>query len=307
MKILIELPTWMGDTVMATPAIESLLDHINDVEISLIGTVNSIELFKYHPKIIKTYVLNRKLIYYVKDLTKLEEYDVYFTFRSSIRATLTKFFIQSKAKYQFNKKNYLAFHQVEKYNNFVADVFKIQGQAKKLVIHKSKAKKYSRNKLLGINPGSSYGSAKRWYPEQFAQVASSLASEYDIVIFGGLNEMDIAHDIENYLIEYGTLNYQNLSAKTNIDELVNQIAGLDLFITGDSGPMHLAAAFEIPTIAIFGPTRHDETSQKALPLHHLLCFALHRMRRCQTRFRLYRPHGFATQQSSPSLGRSRPR
>ena len=52
MKILIELPTWMGDTVMATPAIESLLDHINDVEISLIGTVNSIELFKYHPKII---------------------------------------------------------------------------------------------------------------------------------------------------------------------------------------------------------------------------------------------------------------
>ena len=129
------------------------------------------------------------------------------------------------------------------------------------MIHKSKAKKYSRNKLLGINPGSSYGSAKRWYPEQFAQVASSLASEYDIVIFGGLNEMDIAHDIENYLIEYGTLNYQNLSAKTNIDELVNQIAGLDLFITGDSGPMHLAAAFEIPTIAIFGPTRHDETSQ----------------------------------------------
>ena len=46
-----------------------------------------------------------------------------------------------------------------------------------------------------------------------------------------------------------------------IDELINQIANLDLFITGDSGPMHLAAAFQIPTVAIFGSTNDKETSQ----------------------------------------------
>ena len=40
-----------------------------------------------------------------------------------------------------------------------------------------------------------------------------------------------------------------------------QISKLDLFITGDSGPMHIAASFQIPTIAIFGPTNHNETSQ----------------------------------------------
>ena len=46
-----------------------------------------------------------------------------------------------------------------------------------------------------------------------------------------------------------------------IDELIYYISALDMFVTGDSGPMHLAAAFEVPTVAIFGPTKHQETSQ----------------------------------------------
>ena len=115
--------------------------------------------------------------------------------------------------------------------------------------------------MLGINPGASYGSAKRWYPKEFAKVAIDLSSQYDIIIFGGPNEKDIAEDIEKYLIEKGVENYKNLTAQTTINELITQISNLDLFITGDSGPMHLAAAFQIPTIAIFGPTKDNETSQ----------------------------------------------
>ena len=45
--------------------------------------------------------------------------------------------------------------------------------------------KIGKNKFLGINPGASYGNAKRWYPKEFADVAISLSSQYDIVIFGG--------------------------------------------------------------------------------------------------------------------------
>ena len=63
------------------------------------------------------------------------------------------------------------------------------------------------------------------------------------------------------MIEYGVSNYQNLVAKTNIKELIAQISTLDFFITGDSGPMHLAAALQIPTVSIFGPTKDEETSQ----------------------------------------------
>ena len=134
--------------------------------------------------------------------------------------------------------------------------------AGKLVVHKGKKSITNNPKpLVGINPGASYGSAKRWYPQEFAKVAYELSSQYEIIIFGGPNEIDIAVDIEKLLVEKGITNYTNLAGNTTIQELINRISSLDLFITGDSGPMHLAASFQVPTVAIFGPTKDEETSQ----------------------------------------------
>ena len=53
MKILIELPSWLGDAVMTTPAIENLANFFEDSEIILIGSVISIEALKNHPKVTK--------------------------------------------------------------------------------------------------------------------------------------------------------------------------------------------------------------------------------------------------------------
>ena len=261
MKILIELPTWLGDTVMATPAIENLASHFNNVEITLLGSFVSIAAFKNHPKVLKTYVLDKQYINLYKTLKDFDEFDVFFSFRSSLRSKFIKFYISSKSKYQFDKKKYIKDHQVEKYNNFINDSLNINTFASKLILHTKEKNTDGKNKLLGINPGASYGSAKRWYPKEFAKVAIDLSSQYDIIIFGGPNEKDIAKDIEKYLIEKGVENYKNLAAQITINELITQISNLDLFITGDSGPMHLAAAFQIPTVAIFGPTKDNETSQ----------------------------------------------
>ena len=261
MKILIELPTWLGDTVMTTPAIENLVKHFGNVEITLLGSFISIEALKNHPNVIKTYVLDKKFINLYKTLNDLEEFDLFFSFRNSLRAKFIKFFISSKAKYQFDKKKYKNNHQVEKYNNFVNHSLKINVLASGLILHSVKQSKNKKNKVLGISPGASYGVAKRWYPKEFADVAIDLSSQYDIIIFGGPGEKDIGKDIEKYLIEKGVDNYKNLTAKITIKELISQIANLDLFITGDSGPMHIAAAFQIPTVAIFGPTNDKETSQ----------------------------------------------
>ena len=52
MKILIELPTWLGDTIMASPAIENLATHFENPEITLIGPYTSIEVLKNHPKVV---------------------------------------------------------------------------------------------------------------------------------------------------------------------------------------------------------------------------------------------------------------
>jgi heptosyltransferase-2 len=68
----------------------------------------------------------------------------------------------------------------------------------------------SNKKILGINPGASYGSAKRWYPQEFVKVATELSDEYDIIIFGGASEVDIAGDIEQGLANNNITNYTNL-------------------------------------------------------------------------------------------------
>ena len=262
MKILIELPTWLGDCVMATPAIENIVNFYKDIEITFIGSFMSIEAMKNHPKMVKTVVLDKKYGVLYKTAKNLGEFDAFFSFRSSVRSKFLKFSISAKNKYQFDKNKYINCHQVKKYNDFVNDSLNINSSPGKLKLYtQSQSSDIGQKPILGINPGASYGSAKRWYPEEFAKVASELSNQYDILIFGGPDEKDIAMDIEKSLIEKGIDNYQNLAGETTISNLINHISKLDLFITGDSGPMHVAAAFQVPTVAIFGPTKDDETSQ----------------------------------------------
>lgn len=262
MRILIELPTWLGDTVMASPAIENLINHFKDPKITIIGSKISIETFKNHPKIINYFLLNKNYYSNYQIAKKLGEFDIFFSFRSSIRARIFKSMISSKIKYQFEKKNYSKSHQVKKYNRFINQCLGIEKEPGKLIIYGTDIiSKKNKFPCLGINPGSSYGSAKRWYPEEFADVAIRLSKYYDILIFGGPDEKNIASDIEKILIKNKIKNYQNLVGKTSIKELIENISKLDLFVTGDSGPMHLAASFQIPTVTIFGPTNDEETSQ----------------------------------------------
>ncbi len=262
MKILIELPTWMGDTVMASAAIENVVNYYNSPEITLIGSSISIEILKNHPCVKRSHVLTKKYISLIKIVRNLSDFDVFFSFRSSLRSTILKLLVSSKNKYQYKNSQYQNRHQVEKYNDFVNDSLDTNFLAGKLVLHNGKKLITNNPKpIVGINPGASYGSSKRWYPQEFANVASELSSQYEIIIFGGHNEKDIAADIEKLLVDKGVKNYTNLAGDTTIQELINRISSLDLFITGDSGPMHLAASFQVPTVAIFGPTKDEETSQ----------------------------------------------
>ena len=261
MRILIELPTWLGDAVMTTPAIENIANFQNEIEITLIGSFISIEALKNHPKVVNTIVLDKKYTSLVKILRELGSFDTFLSFRNSFRAKFLKLLISANIKHQFSKTKYQNRHQVEKYNDFINESLNTNFPAGKLVLHAINSTISTDKLLLGINPGASYGSAKRWYPEEFSQVAAKLSSKFDIVIFGGLDEIDIANEIEKSMIEKGVTNFKNFAGKTSITELINQISSLDLFITGDSGPMHVAAAFQVPTVAIFGPTRDDETSQ----------------------------------------------
>lgn len=106
--------------------------------------------------------------------------------------------------------------------------------------------------VVGVNPGAFYGSAKRWLSERYAAVLDRLIEERQasVVIFGSPNEVAIAAAIQTEMRNRPVV----LSGRTELGELIAMIASCNLFLTNDSGPMHLAAALRVPTLAIFGST-----------------------------------------------------
>lgn len=267
MKILIELPSWLGDTVMVTPVIEALTRKYPDASLTLVGSYLSTEALKSHPKVASYYIINKKFSALRRLAKDLGRFDMAISFRSSFRAALFLFFAKSKKKYLFPR-SYTDMHQVEKYVFFLQESLGEEMEPQGLKLYEE-AESYPKP-TLGINPGASYGSAKRWYPEEFAKVAIALAHKYDIIIFGGPGEEDIAGDIEQQIKEASISNVTNLAGSLNIPQLISHIAGLSWLVTNDSGPMHVAAAYQIPTVALFGPTQYQETNQWQNPQGYLI-------------------------------------
>jgi heptosyltransferase-2 len=266
MKILIELPTWLGDATMATPAIENIVATYPHAKLTLFGSWVATQLFSEHPNVEKIVADESKqgkfrffkLYQYAKELGSFE---LALSFRRNFTTKFWLFFVDAKRKSHYRRYTTNPLHQVVRYNDFINRVLAINTAPSTLKIHTQTSHTPKTKPLLGINAGASYGSAKRWYPQEFAACAIALSQRYDIVLLGSLSEKEIVGDIERILIQEGITNFHNLVGKTTIRELINKVASLDLLITNDSGPMHLAAAFGVPTVTIFGPTRYDETSQ----------------------------------------------
>ena len=262
MNILIELPTWLGDTIMATPSIEEIVKQYPNSKITFFGSYISTEALKAHPnslhvKIDESKKSTSRIFWLFHKAKQLGSFDLAISFRSSFTSKLFLWFLNAKKKIQY-KKNLYSGHQVEKY----AKALHVTPQDLKLY---QKPYTYTRP-TLGINPGATYGSAKRWYPQEFAKVANHFSKTHDIVIFGGPNEVEIANEVEKLIDK----NVTNLAGKTDITELIEKIAGLNLFVTNDSGPMHIAASYKVPTVTLFGPTKYKETSQWKNPNSYII-------------------------------------
>lgn len=111
--------------------------------------------------------------------------------------------------------------------------------------------------VVGINPGAAYGSAKCWPPERFREVVKKLIDKNGVfvIFFGDDKSRDMMHkicrDMPGSVI--------NMAGKTTLRELMALISGCSLFLTNDSGPMHIASALNVPLIALFGSTNPIKT------------------------------------------------
>jgi ADP-heptose:LPS heptosyltransferase len=104
--------------------------------------------------------------------------------------------------------------------------------------------------LIGLNPGAFHPS-RRWLEKRWAQLANRLIGKYSckIIIISHKTEKKIVDGIANLIEKKPIIVAKNLSLK----QLAALIEKLDLFITNDTGPMHIAVATQTPLIALFGP------------------------------------------------------
>lgn len=104
--------------------------------------------------------------------------------------------------------------------------------------------------LAGICPGSVWAT-KRWTPEGFAKVGRELEKRgFSVVLVGGPDDAPTAARVNELL--GGTA--LNAAGRTSLKALAAWMARFDLFVTNDSAPLHVAAARNVPSVAVFGPT-----------------------------------------------------
>lgn len=111
--------------------------------------------------------------------------------------------------------------------------------------------------VIGISP-SAGNKVKSWFPERYAKLAEYLIDRYQakIIIVGAPPDKEVIAEMNKHLVP--SPNIIDTSSLFTIEELKALVAHLNLYISGDTGPIHIADAFDIPTVNILGPVGEDE-------------------------------------------------
>jgi len=284
MRILVRLPNWLGDAVMATPALTNMIRRTGSTEVVLVGAPLVADLFRPDPAYVhveadttKTCPFRPAALWSLARRLRRDHgpFDLAVAFPNSLSSAFLLRAVGARRRVGATRgwKNALLTdpitvvdrsHQVRAYNAVVNGLTGHADDAGPMKLYVQQPQSYPRP-TAGIAPGAAYGSAKRWEPKRFGEVAAALASRYDLLVFGSPSEVGMAAQIEEVLRHRGVANYRNLAGQTTITQLLSMVAGLDLLIANDSGTMHIGTALGIPLVAIFGatdpayshPWRHD--------------------------------------------------
>ncbi len=283
-KILIRGVNWIGDAVMTIPAIKALKKAYPASEISLLVKESVAPVFHNNPHIDEIILYEKSFKGFTGRLRLAQKlrkkgFSKAFLFQNAFDAALITFLagIPERIGYNRDGRGFLLtkaipfdnedrkIHHIDYYLNLLKSAGEKADYSHPWIYMLIEERLSARNKLsglkkpvLGINPGAAYGSSKRWLPERFADVANWFIKENNgsVLIFGGPSEIEIADEIDIKIDpefrSSGSL--LNMAGNTSVRELISLIAECDVFVTNDSGPMHIAYAVRTPLVAIFGST-----------------------------------------------------
>jgi len=283
-KILMRGPNWVGDAVLAIPAMKAVRQRYPDSEITLLVRPWVAGVFTSAPFIDRVWSEPRPAGFAdwmrISRSIREKRFDVALLFPNSFESAAMVFLgrVPQRVGYATDGRGWLLTqslrpskekrHQIHYYLDLASAVSATVGDPS-IEIEASPEEKQQARKILAasgiapgrnflvLNPGAAYGSAKRWGEDRFAEAGDALASElgFDVAIIGSEKERSIAERVQNLMKTRVAV----LNGRTSLETLIGVISESSLVLTNDSGPMHISAALGVPTVAVFGPTEHFAT------------------------------------------------
>ncbi len=289
-NIIVRMPNWIGDAVMATPVLADLKAHWKDTKITAMCQNPIGNVLLHNPHVDDIYNFSRPngwihRLHRMDIVESLQEgkYDMGILLTNSFSSAW--WFMRGKVGYRVGfadglrsllldeavpyPKNKETQHQVITYKMLLEPLgIPVSSTAPKVYVSPKEMQDAheflkllgidpEKNIVVGINPGAAYGSAKCWPPERFEGITRKLLENPDVYVlyFGDAGGASLINDICKGMPE----RVINLAGRTTIRELIALINCCTIFLTNDSGPMHIAAALGVRLLALFGSTNEVKT------------------------------------------------
>jgi heptosyltransferase-2 len=282
-RLVIVAPNWLGDAVMALPAIADLRKGSPGTTIAVVAK----------PAVAPLFSLVRDVDDVIVKGTAPVSADVGLLLPNSFRSALdlARAGVRERWGYRSDCRGPLltravprpsaGLHQVEYYQQLIHALGFNNGPGQPLIeitpeIRAAGARVLAaagwdcEGSLVALAPGGAYGGAKRWPPEYFAALARDLASDgLRTVIVGTAADERTRGEIASALGP-DAVTHIDVVGRTDVPTLAGVLSHVRALVANDSGVVHLAAALGVPTAALFGPTDERLTAPRSVSAHAVL-------------------------------------
>lgn len=284
---LIIAPNWVGDTVMSLPFIEALA--ASDRSVTLLAKAHLRPLLELGAADVAVLVRSESDAETVENLRR-PEFNEAVVLPNSLRSAMLAYRARIGCRWGYRSSSLEGIaralllgptvrqpdrrsrHQVEDYAELLAAMgveppgswtprltLSAGARADGRALLERAGTARERGPVIGLFAGAEFGASKRWPWRRFAELARNLRrarADSRLVFVAGPKELWLAVRMHE---ETGKI-HPVIGPDLDLGRLAHVLAHLDLLVTNDSGPMHLAAALGVPCLALFGPTDPRRTS-----------------------------------------------
>lgn len=281
----------LGDIVLTSPAIRAVRQHFPQARISMLVAKQSTDLLTENPHLDEVIPFDRKAgnkdtgeMRRIICLLRERRFDLAIDFQRKFRTSLLAYLSGAKCRVGYHQPNGVlctvrvpdlntkairagrisSAHAIDRYFDLLHPIG-IEATDRTLELFITEADRAFAHQMIaskgieadqlqvGLFPGAGW-KLREWMPDRFAAIGDRVAKQFDaqVLLFGGPHEGELVQQVGDLM----TTEAISLADTLRIRQLAALIEGCNLFVTNDTGPMHVAAAMHTPTVALFGPGDH---------------------------------------------------